>query len=208
MKTTLTDEQIQARLGMFTGSEIHKLMGTRGMGKTGETYVMEKVAERLTGQRSTPEFTSAATTWGIDHEPEAVKYFEAATDMKIEPCDTLMNEHIAGTPDGIATSGADGTPFLFEIKCPYNSGNHMKNLLLESPADFKTLRPEYFWQMQAYFWLTGLSKGKFCSYDPRFKEEKRMMILNIEFDEMSAKLMRDRITEAKLMFNNIIAKIG
>ncbi len=202
MNTTLSKEQIQARLGMFTGSEIHKLMGAKGLGKTGETYVIEKASEILTGEQAKPEFTFQATDWGIEHEPEAITYFEAATGLKISESDTLTNGVISGTPDGIINN-----EFLFEIKCPYNSTNHVKNLLMENGIDFLKTRPEYFWQMQAYFWLTGLKKGKFCSYDPRFKESKRMFILNIEADELSIDLMKKRVTEANLMRDNLILKL-
>lgn len=44
-----TPEWLAQRKGRFTASEVHKLMGIKGMGKTGETYVLEKVAEELGG---------------------------------------------------------------------------------------------------------------------------------------------------------------
>ena len=200
---TLTDAQRAKRVGIFTGSEIHKLMGAKGFGKTGETYITEKAAEFLTGIPIKPEFTAASTQWGVDHEPEAKAYFEAATGLKILDSDTLYNGQIAGTPDGTI----EGMPVGFEIKCPYNSGNHLKNFLMESADDLLNLRPEYYWQIVAYMWLTNYSQWKFCSYDPRFKEEKRMLILNIDLDPSHLLLLKSRVTEAKLMFDNLIAKL-
>lgn len=202
-KTTLSKEQREQRIGKFTGSEIHKLMAVKGFGKTGETYIFEKAAEFLTGQPIKPEFTAASTQWGVDHEEEARLYFEAATGCKVQAGETLDNGFIAGTPDGLGINADWG----FEIKCPFNSGNHLKNLSMASPADLLDLRPEYYWQCIAYMWLTGLTKWKFCSYDPRFKEEKRMLILNLELNPVHLKLMQERITEANLIFNSILEKL-
>lgn len=198
----LAEKQITDRLGMFTCSEIHKLMGARGFGKTGETYIIEKASEVLTGQPAKQEFSSMATDWGNEHEDEAKKYFEAATGLKITDGETMTNGIIAGTPDGIIEN-----EFLFEIKCPYNSGNHLKNLLISSSDELLKVRPEYFWQMYAYFWLTGLTKGKFCSYDPRFKEEKRMFILNIEMNGGYMDTLKKRVEEAHLMLNEFLNKL-
>jgi hypothetical protein len=201
--TTLTKEQRELRIGKFTGSEIYKLMGVKGFGKTGETYITEKAAEFLTGEPIRPEFTAASTQWGIDHELEAQLYFEHASGLKIAKCGTIENDFMCGTPDGILEDGDCG----FEIKCPYNSGNHLKNFLMATPEDLLDLRPEYYWQVRAYQWLTGLHNWKFCSYDPRFKEEKRMLILNVPWHQEHIDLLKNRVTEAKLMFDNIISKL-
>jgi hypothetical protein len=202
MNTTLTEEQKTARLGRFTGSEIHKLMGAKGFGKTGETYIIEKVAEFLTGEPTKQEFSSAATSWGIEHEMEARDYFEAATGLKVINSTTIDNGFIAGTPDGILENCIG-----FEIKCPFNSGNHIKNLMMSNAVDLLELRSEYYWQVVSYMWLTGFNDWKFCSYDPRFKEEKRMLILNVKLITEHLELLKKRVTEAKLMFDNIISKL-
>lgn len=199
----MTEQQKQQRIGRFTGSEIYKLMGAKGLGKTGETYIFEKAAEYLTGIPIKPEFTAASTSWGIEHEMEARDYFEAATGLKIVNSSTIDNGIIAGTPDGISASGDWG----FEIKCPFNSGNHLKNLSIQDAAGLLDIRPEYYWQCITYMWLTGIFKWKFCSYDPRFKEEKRMLILNIEMNAMHLDLLKNRVTEAKLIFDNIIKNL-
>lgn len=201
METTFTPGQQALRLGMFTGSEVYKLMGAKGLGKTGETYIYEKVAEFLTGQPCKEEFTAASTNWGKEHEPEAKLYFEAATGLKILPATTISNGQISGTPDGLLPECG------FEIKCPFNSGNHLRNLLMKGGMDLLNFRPEYYWQIISYMWLTGLKAWKFCSYDPRFKEEKRMLILNINHNEASLKLLQDRVTEARLIFDNILSKL-
>ena len=201
--TTLSELQKIQRIGKFTGSEVWKLMGAKGLGKTGETYIYEKAAEFLTGVPVKPEFQAASTQWGIDHEAEAKGYFEAATGLKIISSETLTNGEITGTPDGII----EGNEIGFEIKCPFNSGNHLKNLSMSKALDLLDLHPEYYWQVTSYMWLTGLTKWKFCSYDPRFKEEKRMLILNIELIPEHLTLLKNRVIEAKLFFETIINKL-
>jgi hypothetical protein len=200
---SLSEEQKQQRVAKFCCSSIHKLMGAKGIGKTGETYIYEVAAEIMTGQPVKEEFSSAATQWGNDNEFLAKKYFETATCLRISECNTKDNGLITGTPDGFIECENSG----FEIKCPYNSGNHLKNLLLASPVDLLDLRPEYFWQIYGYFWIFGFEKFRFCSYDPRFKEEKRMLILNIPKEQVYLEQLKKRVTEANLMLQNILSKI-
>lgn len=202
--TTLSLQSQNARTGRFTGSEIYKLMAPKGFGKTGETYIFEKASEFLTGERCIPEFSSAATAHGEKYEPEAKEYFTAATGIKILPSETLQNDLIAGTPDGLL----DGQQVGIEIKCPYNAGNHLKNLLLQDQVALFDLWPEYYWQVYAYMWLTGYAAWKFCSYHPNFPGEKRMLILNVTREEAVITAMKNRVTEAKLMFDNIIHKLS
>jgi hypothetical protein len=234
MNTTLTEEQKQKRIGRFTASEIHKLMGVKGFGNTGETYIYEKVAEKLTGVPVKDEFSSAATSWGVEHEHEAKLYFQAATGLEIQESDTLElpEFNLAGTPDGGVKNANDflnlrpeyfwqlelpefnlaGTPMGvaikancgFEIKCPFNSGNHLKNLQMKNATDLLNLRPEYFWQCIAGMWLTGFNSWKFCSYDPRFPEGQKMLILNIDLVTAHMQLLKQRVIEAKLMFESIL----
>jgi hypothetical protein len=203
--TTLTQEQRAIRTGRFCASENYKLMGAKGLGKTGETYIYEKAAEMLTGQPIKEPFTAASTQWGIDLELEAQMYFEGATKLKIKASGTilLLEFNLAGTPDGLI----EGQDCGFEIKCPYNSGNHLKNLLMSTPEDLEDLRPEYYWQIVSYMWLTGFSQWKFCSYDPRFKEEKRMFILNVPLNSEHLNLLKSRVAIAKEMFDSIISKL-
>jgi hypothetical protein len=202
--STLTDAQKQFRIGRFTGSEIHKLMSAKGIGKTGETYIFEKAAEFLTGEPIKPEFTAQSTQWGIDHELEAQLYFQSATGLIIDKCDTLDNGSIVGTPDGLIKSELCG----FEIKCPFNSSNHLRNFLMSGSSDLEDLRPEYYWQIVAYMWLTGYNKWKFCSYDPRFKDAKRMLILNIDLNKEHLEALKHRVSIAKEMFDSIITKLN
>jgi len=202
MNTTLTVEQQKRRIGKFCASEIHKIMCKKGLGQTGLTYIIEKVAEFITGEKAQPEFTSAATQWGINHQLEAQLYYEAATGEKIITVDTIDTELLTGTPDGLIENRRCG----IEIKCPYNSGNHVKYMLLNNQEDLKEQFQEYYWQIVSYMHLTGYSDWKFCSYDPRFSENK-MFILNIKENIEDIQLLKERLTESKKIFDEIIKSI-
>jgi len=202
-------ELTNPRIGMFSASGVYKLMGAKGLGKTGETYIHEKVAEYFTGQPATPDFSAASTAWGEKYEPEAKQHFTAATGIQLQygittKPEPVKNDLICGTPDDILVTDPKAG---LEIKCPYNSGNHLQNLLLTCAEELLILRPEYFWQIYAYMWLHGVRNWKFCSYDPRFSEEKRMLILNITQDDAAMVSLVKRVTEAKLIFDNIIQKL-
>jgi hypothetical protein len=211
------------RIGMFTGSEIYKLIplgkrpmtdeelaarekGSRkttvedGFSDTGITYILSKATERLTGQYTKPEVSSAATDWGKNLEEEAGKYFEAATGLVTKKPECIVGELLSGSPDLLII----GQEIGIEIKCPYDSTNHFKNLLLKTPEQLKELHPEYYWQCYAYMLLTGYRKWKFCSYDPRFKGAKRMMILNIEAIDSELQLLKSRIKEANVLLLNYL----
>ncbi len=38
--------------------------------------------------------------------------------------------------------------FDIEIKCPFNSGNHLQNFFITNNEQLKSKRTEYYWQMQ------------------------------------------------------------
>lgn len=223
--TTLTEAQQEKRLGRFTASQVSRLLtaGRRNMtieelkkekseggkrktidtpfGDGSMTYIFEVASERITGTPAKAETSSAATQWGIDHELEAQLYFQAATGKKIIESDTLTNKFMAGTPDG----NIEGESCGFEIKCPYNSGIHLKNLFMKNQVDLITMHPDYYWQIMSYMWLAELPEWKFCSYDPRFKGASRMLILNIKREDYQIKLLEERLTEANLILESLVS---
>lgn len=193
-------ETQELKIGKLRASSISKIMGAKGMGKTGETYIYEVAAEAMTGEPATPPFTAASTEWGNKYELEAKLYYQSATGETIISCDCLDNGQIVGTPDGTIKEYDLG----IEIKCPYNSGNHLKNLRLNNAEELKDLHPEYYWQIYAYMWLTGLDEWKFCSYDPRFKEADRMLILKLKQESKDMELLKSRVKEANELLTKII----
>ena len=47
MSEQRSNEWLEQRYGKFTSSEIHKLLGVRGLGETGKNYAIDKAIEQL-----------------------------------------------------------------------------------------------------------------------------------------------------------------
>lgn len=170
------------RSGKFTASEAHKLMGEKGgvTTATAQSYIIDKVAETLTGGWH-DDMSTVATRWGADLEPDAAAYYELAFNQTIEKpdpqCPEWSNE-VSGSPDGIVYNAAQ--VYGVEFKCPYNPANHVKHMLIRSAADLKATSKEYYWQILTYMLIFDLPMWEFVSYDPRFSGDKRMHVVEIK----------------------------
>lgn len=186
------------RLGNFTASEIYKLMGAKGgiETQTAQSYILEKVAEVLTGIPADMGFAgNTATQWGIQHEPDARKYYELAFKCEVRMTGYIVADftpEVGGTPDGLIISRNKG----IEIKCPFNSMNHIRYLMIKSTNELKIISPQYYWQIQMYMMLTGLDEWDFVSYDPRFTGKKRMFVFTIKRKDEAIQRLADSILKA------------
>jgi hypothetical protein len=208
MEITITQNQDlwqEARLSRFTASEIHKLMGGSRTGdilsKTAETFVYEKAAEILTGQRKA--IYGDALEWGKQYEADAFNHFSRITfdEFTYYGGETYVfipyGDHSGYSPDGLSKDA------ILEIKCPYNSAIHLKNFTICDADSLKALHPEYYWQMQVGMIAADLDKGYFVSYDPRMPQGKVIHVAEIE-----RHLVQDEIDEklnaAAELLNNVI----
>ncbi|MGM0613916.1 MAG: lambda exonuclease family protein [Bacteroidota bacterium] len=181
----------EEKAGRFSASEISKLMGAKGLGKTGESYITEKVTELLGVEIDT--FVNTAMEYGTDTEPYAREYYEIAQGVKVEQKGFLIPEwcNDAGcSPDGIV----DG--YGVEFKCPYNPVNHTKNLMLQNQNELKKSHPEYYWQVMMCMAVTGFDMWHFVSFNPLFTGKNRMIILPVKRVDKDIELLKERITEA------------
>jgi len=147
------------RLGKVTASKMKDLL-SKGRGsapsKTTETYMMELIAERLTGE-SKPFFENDAMRWGTEKEPEARAMYEVRNDFVdvVEVAFVEHNEFIGISPDGLV-----GDIGLLEIKAP-NTTTQLKRALSDDySADYKA-------QIQCQLWVTEREWCDFVSFDPR-----------------------------------------
>jgi hypothetical protein len=200
------------RLGKFTASEIHKLMekGTKGsyFGKGAMTYIMEVVGEIITGE--TPEVTARAIEWGWANEYEAIQEYEKRTGISVQyygsgqPKFVPYNDVAGGSPDGEV-----GSNKLIEVKCPYNSGNHVKFLSMSGQIDLKERNYDYFCQSQFNLRCTEREIADFLSYDPRVIEPRlKLAIIEITRDEELIKEMEERIDAATDIVKSILQKLS
>ena len=126
--------------------------------KTAETYMMELIAEKLTGQ-SKPFFENDAMRWGTETEPQAREMYSVNNNFVgvEEVAFVEHNEFIGVSPDGLV--GDDG---LLEVKCP-NTTTQLKRALSDDySADYKA-------QIQMQLWVTEREWCDFLSFDPRLE---------------------------------------
>lgn len=192
------------RRGKFTSSEMHKLMGVKGLGKTGETYVYDKVAEYM-GAEKEEEYVKS-TEYGKEMEPYAKDGYVKAFKCEIEDIGFIVSKHTgeSGTsPDGLLKGIEKG----IEIKCPYNSTNHIKYLTIKTSEDLKKIYPDCYWQIQHAMWCTGFNAWDFISFDYRVKKCPQLYCIEIKPDKEAQELLTDRINQAIKMKYEIIDKI-
>lgn len=183
-----SEEWHKFRAGRFTASECAALMGEKGgvTTATAQTYILEKVAEVLTGGWRA-DVSTAATRWGEEMEPEAALYYEMAFKKTVEKPDPQCPEwsdDVSGSPDGLVYS--DSGVYGVEIKCPYNPVNHVRHMQLKTEADLKKLNKDYYWQVLCYMLIFGLDRYEFVSFDPRFTGSNRMYVLPFNRANVSA----------------------
>lgn len=200
----LTEWELQ-RVGKFTSSRIGDLM-TSGRrkdefwGQTAMNYIYEKVAELVTG---VPQFKAEtrAMEWGTDNEPYAIERYNKYAENKIEHLGTVFvpfNDMCGGSPDGFIKDN-----WIVEVKCPYNSANHIKTLL------DRTLDKKYMFQCQANMLFSGRDYCMFISYDPRMKsEELELVTIPIKRDEKICDQILERVNMATEKLLEIQNKTG
>lgn len=210
-----TFEQWEAdRLGKFTASEIWKLVeGGRGgeyFGKGAKSYIRLKAAEILTLEPNNGgRVNSNALEWGNSHEFEAADRFAKETGLHVDyyggasPKFFEFTNFSGGSPDCIINSDTVG-----EIKCPYNSGEHIEHLLLNNADDLKSYYPEAYWQLTFNMICTGLRKATFISYDPRYADEAlQLKTISFDIDEEDELLIKERVAEAEKQLGIMITLV-
>lgn len=199
-----SDEWFAERMGKFTASEIHRLMGAKGLGKTGETYVLEKVAESLGAK--IPVVQSKAMEHGVLTEPFAKLHYERAMGVEIEDCGFIVPEWSADagcSPDGKIA----GQDCYIEVKCPYNPDAHVRYLLLKEQDELKENKPEYYWQIMMSIAICNAIYWDFVSYHEDFQGELKMAVLRIQPNIGDIELLKSRIAEAVAMKNRYLKQI-
>ncbi|MBL4795878.1 MAG: YqaJ viral recombinase family protein [Oleispira sp.] len=173
------------RLGKVTASPVKNVM-SKGKGKApskmAETYMMELIAEILTGQ-SKPFFENDAMKWGTETEPQARDTYSVKNGFVIvrEVAYVEHNEHILISPDGLI--GDDG---LLEIKCPNTTTQIKRALSDDYAADYKA-------QIQMQLWVTERKWCDFVSFDPRLDCAAGYLQQRVERDEEYIEEMKTKV---------------
>ena len=160
MITQRTAEWYQVRLGIPTGSNMHKLMLTLRDGSRASawyTYQSELLAERMADIEQS-NYVSSAMQWGINMEEEAIREYEIAQLERVNPGYWVDMNTWGCTPDGFV--GDDG---IIDVKCPLTKTFVFQRFFAtEVPA-------EYYWQAMAALAATKRKWFDLVYYDPRFR---------------------------------------
>jgi len=154
-----SDEWLAMRLGKVTASRVKDVI-SKGRGtapsKSAETYMIELIAEVLTGQ-SKPFFENDAMRWGTETEPQARQMYEVNNGFVTvkEVAFVEFSDQVGISPDGLV-----GDKGLLEIKCPTTTTQIKRALSDDYSADYKA-------QIQMQLWVTQREWCDFVSFDPR-----------------------------------------
>lgn len=168
---------LKLRLGLVSASRFKDLMSaprskTDLFSATAKTYMLELIAEVVTGEQK--EISGKPLDWGTNNEKGAqVEYaFERGVTVDEVGICIADNRLIGASPDGFV--GTDGG---LEIKCPYNSANHISTVISgEMPK-------EHMAQVQGNMLVNDRLWWDFVSYDPRIEGKGRLFITRIQRDE-------------------------
>lgn len=171
------------RLGKVTASRMKDVL-SKGRGtaqsKTAETYMMELLCERLTGE-SKPFFENDAMQWGTATEPQARAMYELMSGNTVkEVAFVEHNEYIGISPDGLI--GDDG---LIEIKCP-TTITQVRRALTDNYSK------DYYTQIQCQLWVTEREWCDFLSFDPRLDIAASYLLQRVERDDHFIDAMREK----------------
>ncbi len=206
-----TPEWIQSRMGRFSCSQLHRLMtepkakADKEAGKLSDgaiTYVMECIAEKLTGKPAKDDFSSKYTDWGVMHEPIAIGIYEEVFQTKVTQSGYIpYGDNFGGSPDGLVDD--DGG---IEIKCPYTITAHLVHSLT---TDLKDDYKECYWQIIGYMIITGREWFDFVSYHPEYPGKYQFKRIRLERANLFADIEQaeKKIQQSTEYLNSILNSI-
>lgn len=169
-----SQEWHELRLGKITASRMADVLSNgRGstLSKTAETYMMELLAEKLTGEQKT-FFENDAMRWGTETEPQARAMYELKSGYDvIEVSFIERNEFVGVSPDGLI-----GECGMLEIKCP-NTITQIKRALTDDYSK------DYYTQIQCQLWVAERDWCDFVSFDPRLDVDAGYLLQRVSRDE-------------------------
>jgi putative phage-type endonuclease len=188
----------QVRLNKVTASRMSDVL-SKGRGtapsKTAESYMMELIAEKLTGQAK-PFFENDAMKWGTETEPQARAMYElnSGNDV-IEVAFIEHSEFIGVSPDGLI--GSDG---MIEIKCPTTITQIRRALSDNYSKDYTA-------QIQMQLWVAEREWCDFLSFDPRLDVDASYLLQRVYRDEKFITEMEEKTNQFIETMNELIIKL-
>lgn len=212
-----SEEWRTARLGKFTASNIFKLMGAKGLGDMGQTYIRTRCMEELAGVSTEKDIMTEEIVDGIKREPEAINRFLQEYHPKVEAVVVQKlvcapDSKFSCTPDIIIPTSVTEQGYNVitnEVKC-YGLDHHGEMLLCESPEDVKKADPKAFWQLATQMDLCGALDGNAIFFNPLMRSPKLQLHI-VPFRKIKMmedfKLLKARMAEAEKKFVEIRDKL-
>lgn len=193
-----SEEWLQLRLGLVSASRFKDIMASPRsknelFSATSKLYMLELIAEILTGEQK--EVSGKALEWGSNNEKNAqIEYaFEQGVTVDEVGICLTDDKQIGASPDGFV-----GDFGGIEIKCPYNSANHIATVVSgEMPK-------EHMAQVQGNMLVNGRQWWDFVSYDPRIDGKGRIFITRIKRDEEYIEKLQIKLTAFLIEMNRIL----
>ena len=191
-----SSEWLFARAGIVTASELENLVSPTWKTRTGdmpETYMWDKIDEKLSGQPNNLEFGNFYMDQGKLLENEAIPWLTFMHEIKVDRVGICLTDDgkVGASPDGLI--GEDGG---IEVKCP-SGPIHLKYL-------FKgVVPPKYIAQVHCSLWVTGRKFWYFLSYSRKYPK----LLVRVERDEAIMNAISKVIESYYVEFDAALAKI-
>lgn len=214
-------EWLVSRIGKFTGSRISELMSSGKkkddiFGKVAMAYIYEVASERsllpsylkddylfeIYQQMVTTE--TKYTRFGHENEDLAVDKYQDSTGYAIEYVESVNHPTIpnfSASPDRIAIT-QESVRKVVEVKCPTPKTYMLYKAEIKDNETLKSVKPEYFYQIQAELAVTGLQEADFVVFCPFLRNG--IHIVSITRDESVQESFAFRIPEANKIIDNIL----
>lgn len=188
-------EWFDVRLGRFTASQIDNLLGIKGLGLTGESYIFDKAVESVFGIDEEESFSSYDMKRGTELEPIAFAKFKELKEFTLldvqQTSFFCYGEHAGASPDGLV-----GNDAILEIKCP-------RPLKFFKLVKDNQIDKVYISQMQMQMLCTNSQRAHFFNYIIYNGVEMWHEII-VERDEKIIDLIKQRLDEAIVIKNEFM----
>lgn len=160
------------RAGKLTGS-CAKDMLAKGRGSADSVkrrdLLYKLIAERMSGVSQEDGYVNAVMQWGIDHEADAVRAYEAEASCFVDTIGFCEHDSL---PIGTSPDGFVGATGILSVKCP-KTATHIRYLRERGEPS------EHVAQNTHELWLTGRAWIDFVSFDPRLPEGGRLFLIRV-----------------------------
>lgn len=195
-----SNEWHKQRLGRFTASEVHALMGLKGLGETGLSLARKKAQEIVFGRDEKWNISTWDMQRGIEQEALA---FEIFKDKKVQEFIEVEKATFfpLGSNSGASPDGMVGSDAILEIKCP-----RPEKFFKLIEVGIEGIDKEYIYQMQLQMECTNSARCHFFNY-LEWKEEQLTHEIIVNYDKTIVEVILKRIDEAAKERDRIVKEL-